>query len=68
MLTLSFPQCRDTFYIETFHVVVLIYAPKRIHFGDNSYVMRIHLAVLDWVSCYQYSFEINFIFYFFRKH
>lgn len=40
--------CRDTFYIETFHVVVLIYAPKRINFGDNTYVMRVHLAILDW--------------------
>ena len=59
ILTLSFLQCRDTFYIETFHVVVLIYAPKRINFGDNSYVMRIHLAVLDWVSCYQYLLAID---------
>ncbi|XP_068682738.1 uncharacterized protein [Montipora foliosa] len=40
-------QCRDTFYIETFHVVVLIYAPKRINFGDKTYVMRVHLAILD---------------------
>ena len=43
------PQCRDTFYIESFHVVVLIYAPKRIHFGDETYEMRIRLAILDWV-------------------
>lgn len=31
-------------------MVVLIYAAKRIHFGDVVYEMRIHLAVLDWVS------------------
>ena len=43
-------QCRDTFYIESFHVVVLIYAPKRIHFGDDTYEMRVSLAILDWVS------------------
>jgi len=29
-------QCRDTFYIESFHVVILIYAAKRIHFGDEN--------------------------------
>lgn len=40
--------CRDTFYIESFHVVVLIYAPKRIHFGDDTYEMRVSLAILDW--------------------
>ncbi|XP_068711084.1 uncharacterized protein [Montipora foliosa] len=40
--------CRDTFYIESFHVVVLIYAPKRIHFGDGTYEMRVSLAILDW--------------------
>jgi len=65
MLTLYFLQCRDTFYIETFHVVVLIYAPKRINFGDNTYVMRVHLAILDWVSCYQYLLDIIFVFYLF---
>jgi len=43
-------QCRDTFYIESFHVVVLTDAPKRIHFGDGTYEMRVLLAVLDWVS------------------
>ena len=43
------PQCRDTFYIESFHVVILIYAAKRIHFGDRTYEMRVQLAVLDWV-------------------
>lgn len=41
--------CRDTFYIESFHVVILIYAAKRIHFGDDTYEMRVHLAVLDWL-------------------
>lgn len=41
-------MCRDTFYIESFHVVILIYAAKRIHFGDETYEMRVNLAVLDW--------------------
>ena len=31
-------------------MVVLIYAPKRIHFGDKTYDMRVYLAVLDWVG------------------
>ena len=31
-------------------MVVLIDAPKRIHFGDGTYEMRVLLAVLDWVS------------------
>ncbi|CAH3138101.1 unnamed protein product, partial [Porites lobata] len=45
---LSF-QCRDTLWIETLHLVMLIYAPKRIHFRRaNSYKMRIQLAILDW--------------------
>ncbi|XP_068738170.1 uncharacterized protein [Montipora capricornis] len=44
--------CRDTFYIESFHVVILIYAPKRIHFGDQTYMMRVSLAVLDWILIY----------------
>ena len=37
-----FLLCRDTFYIESFHVVILIYAAKRIHFGDETYEMRVH--------------------------
>ena len=28
---------------------MLIYVPKRIHFGDDTYNMRVELAVLDWV-------------------
>ena len=35
---------------ETLHTVILIYAPKSIHFGDDTYNMRVQLAVLDWVS------------------
>ena len=44
-----FFQCRETFWIETLHTVMLIYVPKRIHFGDDTYNMRVELAVLDWV-------------------
>lgn len=41
--------CRDTFWIESLHLVMLIYAAKRIHFGRaDTYEMRIQLAVLDW--------------------
>ena len=47
---LSF-QRRDTFWIETLNLVMLIYAQKRIHFSRaDSYKMRIQLAILDWVK------------------
>ncbi|KAL9951308.1 hypothetical protein ACROYT_G043950 [Oculina patagonica] len=39
---------RDTYYIESFHNCLLIYVPKRIHFGDKVYNMRVYLACLDW--------------------
>ena len=44
-----FFQCRETFWIESLHTVMLIYVPKRIHFGDDTYNMRVELAVIDWV-------------------
>ena len=47
-------QCRETFWIESFHTAMLIYVSKRIHYGDDTYNMRIELAVLHWVT--------NFIF------
>ena len=43
-------QCRDTYWVESFNNVILIYCPKRIHFADRTFNMRISLAVLDWVS------------------
>lgn len=42
-------QCRETYWIESLHTVMLIYVAKRIHFGDDIYNMRVELAVLDWV-------------------
>ena len=30
-------------------MVILVYAAKGINFGDDTYVMRIQLAALDWV-------------------
>lgn len=41
------------------HVVVLIYAAKRIHFGDDTYEMRIHLAILDLLSWLQLHFLLH---------
>ena len=29
---------------------MLLYVPKRIHFGSQTFKMRMNLAVLDWVS------------------
>ena len=43
-------QCRDTYWIESFNHQLLTYLPKRIHFGNDTFVMRMNLAVLDWVS------------------
>ena len=31
---------------------MLIYVPKRIHFGDDTYNMRVELAVLHWVRMF----------------
>ncbi|XP_068752792.1 uncharacterized protein [Montipora capricornis] len=44
----DYMRCWETFWIETLHTVMLIYVPKRIHFGDNTYNMRVELTVLDW--------------------
>ncbi|XP_078700991.1 uncharacterized protein LOC144927455 isoform X2 [Branchiostoma floridae x Branchiostoma belcheri] len=41
-------MCRDTYMVESFNNVILIYAPKRVHFGDSVFNMRVQLAVLDW--------------------
>ena len=43
------PQCRDTSWVESFNHMLLIYVPKRIHFGTATFLMRMNLAVLDWV-------------------
>ena len=47
MLTIDilFFQCRDTYYIESFHNVILVYAPK-------IYNTRINIAILDWVCIF----------------
>ena len=43
-------QCRDTYWVESFNNTILIYCPKRIHFADRTFNMRMALAVMDWVS------------------
>ena len=43
-------QCRDTYWVKSFNNVILIYCPKRIHFADRTFNMRISVAVLDWVT------------------
>ncbi|CAH3157635.1 unnamed protein product [Porites lobata] len=42
--------CRDTYWVESIINVILIYCPKRIHFADRTFEMRIALATLDWVN------------------
>ena len=39
--------------------MILISAPKRIHFGDETYEMRVHLAILDWVCSNAYFFSLG---------
>ena len=39
---------RDTYLVESFNNVMLIYLDKRIHYRDQTYEMRRNLAVLDW--------------------
>ena len=39
---------RDTFLVESFNNVALIYLDKRIHYIDETYTVRRNLAVLDW--------------------
>ena len=40
---------RDTYYVESFNNVCLVYLPKRIHIQSHvHYDMRMGLAVLDW--------------------
>nr|XP_058943697.1 uncharacterized protein LOC131771852 [Pocillopora verrucosa] len=41
-------QCRETYWIESLYSVMLIYAAKRIHHGDDTYNMCMELAILDW--------------------
>ncbi|KAJ7386060.1 Orexin receptor type 2 [Desmophyllum pertusum] len=40
--------CCDTYWVESFNNVILIYCPKRIHFSDRTFNIRIALAVMDW--------------------
>lgn len=44
----SYARCRDTYWVESFNHALLTYLPKRIHFGDMTYDMRMHFAVMDW--------------------
>jgi hypothetical protein len=39
---------RDTFYVESFNNVCLIYLDKRLHYKDEMYKCRSNLAILDW--------------------
>jgi hypothetical protein len=42
-----YTNCKNTCKVESFHNVILKYAPKRIPFRTN-YGMRVQLAALDW--------------------
>eukprot|EP00731_Ephydatia_muelleri_P037040 Em0385g1a len=41
-------RCRDTYWIESFNHQLITYLSKRVHFGDDTFVIRMNLAVLDW--------------------
>ena len=40
--------CVNTSFVESFHNVILIYAPKRKHFHNSGYDSRVYLSALDW--------------------
>ena len=40
--------CVNTSFVESFHNVILIYAPKRKHFHNSGYDTRVYLSALDW--------------------
>ena len=42
-------QCRDTYWVESFNHQLLMYLPKRIHFGTSTFLMHMNLALLYWV-------------------
>ena len=45
----DFAVPRDTYYVESFNNVCLIYLPKRVHIKSNlHYEMRMGRAILDW--------------------
>ena len=44
----EFRFCSDTHYVESFNNFLLQYHDKRIVFGENSYHLRVNLALLDW--------------------
>eukprot|EP00731_Ephydatia_muelleri_P025379 Em0017g462a len=46
----SFCHCRDTYWVESFNHQLLTYLPKRIHFQEKTFDMRMNLAVMDWFS------------------
>jgi hypothetical protein len=44
----EFCRCRDTYSVESFNHMMLMYVSKRIHFSTRTFNMRMQLAVLDW--------------------
>ncbi|MEW8546818.1 MAG: hypothetical protein AB2693_25165 [Candidatus Thiodiazotropha sp.] len=44
----DYALCKDTFYIESFNNTCLVYLNKRIHYKNQTYLMRRNLAVLSW--------------------
>ena len=42
-------QCRNIYWVEP-NYQHLCYMPKRIHSGTTTYIMRLNLALMDWVS------------------
>ena len=44
----DYVHAHDTYYVESFNNVCLIYLDKRIHYRDTSYMIRSNLSVLDW--------------------
>ena len=55
-------QCRDTYWIESLHLVMLIYTPKCIHFSQtDTNEMRIQLSILDWVMSFNHEYTFFYV-------
>ena len=39
---------KDSYYVESFNNVMLVYLDKRIHLKNRTYEMKRDLAILDW--------------------
>ena len=44
----KYTHCRDTHYIESYHITILIHVDKRLHYHSLMYDIKLGIAILDW--------------------